>query len=282
MYFRYTQEELRSICRSNIEAFEYWARRVVHQKMLAAYGDNYFESDIGNSEKILSKEHHDKYIFIKRKHPERFSRPVDALFINALIYILCKPNLYSKYFKEILDYSYPQGVEEAREFLNRLVEPRNCLSHSNPISIRQAEQIACYSNDFIDGVKQYYLVSGCEKMWNVPSIIAVTDSAGNTFYPDDNHTISDVFRCNQTYRVGETFKICIEVDSSFDEDAYVILWSCDGIHFTQGSKEFLIKFEDNHIGNNLLISCKIVSNKSWHKHSGYDHQITLMLQVLPL
>ena len=98
-----------------------------------------------------------------------------------IIYLLCTDKFYQLMFKDILIHSYPQGNNEAREFLGRLIPIRNKLSHSNPITIREAEKAICYSNDFIDGVKEYYKKEGKDRMYNVPTIIRIIDSLGNEF-----------------------------------------------------------------------------------------------------
>ena len=160
------------------------------------------------------------------KEPQRFQRLVDTLFLEDIIYILCKHSLYKELFKEALDYNYPQGLDEVREFLNRIVPIRNALSHSNPISVRQAEQAICYSNDFIDGLKKYYTQKGLEKMWNVPSIIKVTDSLGNVFYPSDAIARTIFIKDkNGVFRVGDTYKISVEIDPSFEPSSYNVEWN---------------------------------------------------------
>ena len=41
MFDNYTEEELRSICRKNIESLEMWARRLIHEKFREKYGKAY-------------------------------------------------------------------------------------------------------------------------------------------------------------------------------------------------------------------------------------------------
>jgi len=93
MFYSLTQEELRSMCKNSIETFEVWARRIIHEKLCSEYGENYFDIDIGNNEKVLNNEHFNAYNKIKQVHPSRCCRPVDALFIETLIYILCKESI---------------------------------------------------------------------------------------------------------------------------------------------------------------------------------------------
>ena len=75
--------------------------------------------------------------------------------------------LYKDVFKIVLDNIYPDGCDEARTYLKRLVPIRNKLSHSNPISIREAERVICYCNDFVDGIKGYFEKKGMGNMITV-------------------------------------------------------------------------------------------------------------------
>ena len=283
MFYSFSEEHLRSICRNSIESFELWARRIIHEKLVAEYGVDYFEADIGNNEKVLGTKHYNDYKKMVRKEPERCHRPVDALLIDALIHILCKEQLYKNLFKDVLDYSYPQGADEAREFLNRIINPRNPLSHANPTSIRQAEQIVCYTNDFIDTVKQYYIKIGKDRMWNTPRFIKVSDSLGNVFYPSDTKTLYQFFEINHTFYVGDSYKVWVDVDSSFGDNEYEIHIDMEhGRGASNNSKEFMIVFTEQDISADNTITCVLIQNKPWHKHTGFDHRIGINFQVLPI
>lgn len=50
--------------------------------------------------------------------PLRFPTPVDTLFVEDIIYILCKPDFYNDYFSPYLRVMYPEGNNELRTFLN--------------------------------------------------------------------------------------------------------------------------------------------------------------------
>ena len=118
MYHEYTQEELRAYCRSCIETLEIWARRLVHEKMVDKYGEKYIEKTFPGGNFLIKKEIRDHISTMRAKNPDRFSRPVDTLFIEQIIYFLCKKEWYDSLFKEALDYAYPQGCDEVREFFN--------------------------------------------------------------------------------------------------------------------------------------------------------------------
>lgn len=185
MYYAYTEEELRSFCRRSIESLEMWARRLIHEKFTEKYGTEYVSHKTSEENYLIKKEVRDHIQRMLEKEPDRFHRAVDTLFFEHIIYFLCNPSFYGDLFEEALKFAYPNGCDEARVFLERITPIRNALSHSNLISVRQAEQAICYSHDFVDGLKKYYIERGQEQVWNVPRIIRLTDSLGNVF---DNPT----------------------------------------------------------------------------------------------
>lgn len=284
MYHDYTQEELRSYCRACIESLEIWARRLIHEKMVEKYGDRYIELSLPDGNYLIKKEICDHISRLQKSDPKRFSRPVDCLFIDQIIYFLCKKDWYQSLFKEALDFAYPQGCEEAREFLNQLVPIRNSLSHANHISIRQAEKVICYSHDFIDGLKDYYKYKGKEKMWNVPRIIKITDSLGNTFEnPTEKNIQCSIFTISPSLYCGDTYSVTVEVDPAFSPSEYDLIWQ-DAGHKTDEFKNnptYVTKFTPKDVEEVHQIACFIISNKEWHKYKYYDCQVSLLLTVLP-
>ena len=46
MFHSVSQEELRAYCRNCIESFETWARRLIHERMVEKYGNNYVDAII--------------------------------------------------------------------------------------------------------------------------------------------------------------------------------------------------------------------------------------------
>ena len=141
-----------------------------------------------------------------KNHPQQFQRKIDTLFLDEIIYLLCRNDLYNKFFKNFLDSIYPDGNAEARTFLNRLVPIRN---YSNPISVRDAERCICYSNDFIEGVKEYFYVKGQGRVFNTPNAIKLTDSLGNEFHLNEDKSFESIcinrVGTNQLYQfhIGE-------------------------------------------------------------------------------
>lgn len=284
MFHNYTEEELRSICRTSIESLEMWARRLINEKMTENYGVDYINAKVSAEEYLINKEIRNHVQRMLSQQPNKFSCPTNTLFLDQIVYFLCHPKLYLELFKEALDYIYPQGRDEAKEFLSRLIPIRNPLSHSNSISVHQAEQAICYSHDFVEGLKKYYKDRGLEQVWNVPRIIRITDSLGNVFEnPNETHGSKSIFLIPQKLYFGDTYSVHVEVDSSFPTSAYDIIWTIAGMDdskFKNSTKYSLTMFEKN-VGENNLLGCKIVSHEKWHKYHFFDCEITLMYTVLP-
>lgn len=284
MFDNYTEEELRSICRKNIESLEMWARRLIHEKFREKYGTDYVDYKTSAENFLIKREVRDHIHAMTKKEKGRFPRAVDILFFEHIIYFLCNPAFHREIFQDALKYAYPQGYEEAREFLSRLLPIRNALAHSNPISVRQAEQAICYSHDFVDSLKKYYKKRGMEQVWNVPRIIRVTDLFGNVFdNPTETHGQSSIFTVPQEIYCGDTYSLSIDIDSSFSEEDYDIIWEnhCKKVDNFFNAKNISLTFKENDVCQGHLLSCQLVSHKAWHKYQFYDCEIVLRLTVLP-
>ncbi len=280
MFYDITQEELRSTCKQNIESLEIWARRIIHEELCHSYGTDYFNYRFESGEYLVKNDIREKAKYMQQKEPHRFLRYVDTLFLDEIIYFLCKPTLYLQNFKKMLDIKYPQGVEEVREFLGRLIPIRNALSHSNPISVRDVEMAICYSNDFIDGVKTYYLNEGKEKMWNVPTILKATDSAGNILYTNSD----GVAKIHPHFYAGDTYTVYIEIDPSFAPSEYSIKWlKNDSISIPEyaNSASCTVTFSNSDVSENWSLICEVTSNKDWHKKGDCDDWLRLTITVYP-
>lgn len=284
MYHEYTQDELRSYCKQNIETLEIWARRLIHEKMTEEYGNDYINHIQDNGEHLIKRELRDHISKMITNEPNRYKKPIDTIFIDQIIYFLCNPKWYNKLFKKALDYIYPQGRDEAREFLKRLIPIRNPLSHSNPISMHQVEQAICYSHDFIEGLKQYYKERGEEQVWNVPKIIKIKDSMGNIFENfEEKDSLGVQFKIPQNFNIGDIYTVEIEIDSSFREDEYSIEWKLSKHNTSEfnNSTKFTIQFSVKDVSQMIIITCLVKSKKDWHKYTYHDSKLMLLLTVLP-
>lgn len=120
MFYSLSEEQLRSICKKNIEMFERWGRIVVDRELTEHFGSGYIDANSSDGNTIIKKAIINKSKEMMKGHPDRFSKPVDTFFIDELIYVLCKEQLHKEVFKEVLHPIYPEGATEARTFLNRL------------------------------------------------------------------------------------------------------------------------------------------------------------------
>lgn len=284
MYHEYTQEELRQYCRKNIETLEIWARRLIHEKMVGRYGSDYVNKQLDDGNYLIKSDIRKHINGLRTKEPSRFLCPVDTLFIDHIVYFLCHPIWYKDLFKPALDYIYPQGRDEAREFLSRLIPIRNPLSHSNPVSMHDVERAICYSHDFIEGLKKYYKDKGEEQVWNVPRIIKIKDSLGNVFdNVSEEGVLGSHFHLPQKLNCGDTYTVEIEVDTSFPPNSYKIYWAFRGFmkdDFVNKNK-ITITFSPKDVGTSCIIWCWIESNKEWHKYTFHDSKINIHFTVLP-
>ncbi len=168
-----------------------------------------------------------------------------------------------------------------------MIPIRNNLSHANPISMRQAERAVCYTNDFIDCLKEYYKKENAFMSFNVPQIIKVVDSFGQERYRESiyNDTASGLIWTRtdiDNLRPGDTYRLDIEIDPSFDPNDYEIEWRiANKIEEFRNKKYFYITFDNSHIAELFTIYCKITSKKSWHKYTYFDDKLTVSLKVLP-
>ena len=287
MLYSFSEEEIRSLCRVNIEAFEKWARTIIDSELTKNLGVNYFDLELAPNVPVVKKSIRDKTAQMMRSNPQRFHRKIDTLFLDEIIYLLCRNDLYKRFFKDFLDIIDPDGNAEARTYLNRLVPIRNCLSHSNPISIRDAERCICYTNDFIDGVKQYFYDKGEERVFNTPNAIKLNDSLGNEFQLNKD-TMFESICINRTgttqlhqFHLGERYSAWLTLDPSFTPEQYTIEWHIEcGRHLGNDSR-LDIEIAEDMIRERCPIYCTIKSTKSWHRYRGYDQQFAIVFQVLP-
>lgn len=287
MFYSLPEEQLRSLCRVNIEAFEKWARTIIHSELTKQLGENYFDIELSPGIPVVKKSIRDKTAAMIRAQPQRFSKKIDTLFLEEIIYLLCRNDLYKNYFKNFLDLVYPDGNSEARTYLKRLIPIRNSLSHSNPISVRDAEQCICYTNDFIDGIKQYYHNKGEERLFNAPNAIRLNDSLGNEFSLNKDESFELIVLnkagTDQLYQfcIGEKYSAWLTLDPSFNPEQYIFEWHIEsGRRLGNGSR---LEFEitEDMVRERCAIYCTIKSNKSWHRYRGYDQQFAIVFQVLP-
>lgn len=285
-----TDAELRSICKERIEALEHWLRRLIDDLLAPAYGDYFAHVDAKGNRLIrgsLSQQVESR----RSSEPDRYPRKIDAVLLEDAVDIICKPELFRQHFGKPLLGAFPDGREEARTFLCRLLVPRNNLAHANAISIRQAEQIVCYANDVIDSLKNYYRERGMQQDYNVPLILKVTDSFGQVFTRSqfgschDGGIMKTFFDQPQYFlRPGDTLVIELEVDPSFGPDTYTLSWaSVKGVGSpAPPGPRIVIPITNKHVGQQFDIQCRLTTKNEWHRmHMGADDFLMLCYKVLP-
>lgn len=204
--------------------------------------------------------------------------------------MVCKPELFD-FFRDALSEAFPLGSDHVRTTLDRLVPTRNALYHSNPISVRQAEQAICYSNDTLASLKAYYERKNMGDQFNAPTIIRISDSLGNVFHSAQLTDLGGVsgraaIRNNQhplaTLHAGETLSLEIEVDPSFDRAGYSIQWHVPNDRMVQNNSERLtLQLEAKHVAKTFQLQAMLVSTKPFHRYGTHDDSIAIAYCVLP-
>ena len=282
-----SNNELRDYCRAAIESLEYWLRRLIDETLSQEFGSNYLKATNDNGDNILGREIRESITNRYQSNQERYSRLIDAAMLDDAIDIVCHPKLFSKYFKEPLSDAFPEGREEARTFLLRLTEPRNHLSHANPISIRQAEQVICYTHDVIDFLKSYYNRKNMGKEYNAPSIIRITDSFGLDKHSGQFKSRGAIHRFDDEkalLRPGDKLSIEVEIDPSYDTSEYTIKWDYSNQSAENrpiNGPKCTIEFNTSHVTSNFVVTCTVTSNKEWHRFGRLDDQVRIHYKVLP-
>jgi len=286
----YDTDELRDHCRRHLERLEAWVRRLIHDEFTQKYGSNYLEAKLPDDSFLLNSGIRTHIRERLNQNPDRFSRPIDAAMLEQEIAIICNPRLYDEHFDRPLEKAFPLGHDHARETLTRLVEPRNRLYHANPISVRQAERIICYSGDTIDSLKAYYEEAGMERDYVVPMIVRVTDNFGNEYHDNDLHRNrtgraslnlrdDDILKL----RPGDIYRVQVEVHNPDPDSSYSVNWvvPTQGSSEPQEGTEFVLEVSNDHVRTDFGVFCRVVSDKDWHRCGDVDDALHIPLKVLP-
>lgn len=287
-----TETELRDLCRHHIATFENWSRRIIDETFKDCYGSDYFNLMISADRPLIKKE-------IKRRieqrvedNPGRFPRKIDAMLLEDIEYFLCRADLYSIHFKGVLEPFY-SGVNEVRQVMERIIPIRNKLSHGNTISVREAEQCICYVGDFVDAYKQHYVAVGKERNYNVPVILRIKDSLGNDMIRDDINNIWELrfyggnLAPKVQLRSGDSYKLWLEVDSSFDSSFYNILWTAEqsvsSTPIKKGTGSVIeLTFSNKNVSYNPIIWIYLTTKRDWHRFGSSDDIVVLRYEeILP-
>ena len=284
--------EIRDYCKRDIESLEYWLRRLIDEVLSDVYGSNYLYAKDKDGNNIINSFLRGRMQSLYDNEPGRFSRLIDAALLDYCIGIICNPLLFKKHFREAFKSAFPDGdsCDETRTFLKRLVKPRNQLYHANPISIRQAEQVICYTHDIIESLKNYYTELNEASNYNVPMIIKITDSLGNEIHSTQikrNNTGRGACILTKDeknfLRPGDNLQLGVEVDASFPIDSYDIEWVCryPGYETINNDRNFVLLIDEKCVREDFTVSCKVTSRQGWHRCGDCDDSVSLVYKVLP-
>ncbi|MGB3381749.1 MAG: hypothetical protein WBA47_09210 [Rhodanobacter sp.] len=271
-------DELRSLCRHRIEALELWLRRLIHDKFSSAFGLDYFHYQV-NGNYIFRTEVRKHAETRVQQDPRRYSRPLDALLLDHLVDILCKEDLFTGHFREALRKAFPEGRQEARTFLTRLVEIRNPLSHANPISSHQALRVFCYADDVIESIQEHYAAMGAGDEFNAPNFVTFRDSAGNSV--PINKTREHLELTKTKFRVGD--RVRFEVDTDGIGGDCTVHWVVANIGRGESGtgNSFTLELTPRHVNESFTVSASLISSKDWHRHGNFDAHLVVTYKVLP-
>jgi hypothetical protein len=280
--------ELRALGKREIESLEQWLRGLVDGQLTQAYGPDYLHATRDDGSTIVKSKTVKSVLKKQEREPSRFPRAIDATFLEELIEIVCNPVLFKAHFAEPLTGAFPLGHEMARIVLDRLVEPRNRLSHTQSVSVRSIEQVVCYSHDVIDAIQRFYAMKNAERQFNVPEVLRCVDSLGNTvhraqFLRTFNYpNLVNLKPPNYVpLHVGQPLWIEVDVDSSFTATDYDITWSIGLLQTISTNRRVMIELSEEHVGVDFTLNCRVTSHQKWHRHKTYDDAVTLVYTVLP-
>jgi len=281
-----TEAERRETARRHLDSAESWLRSIIELQLSQAYGTQYFKANVPTGENLISSKIRKNVAHRRQKEPNRFQRDIDATMLNEAVDIVLHPNTYRDYFQSALSHAYPDGKNEARTFLKRLITHRDRLAHGGTCSIHDLEQCACYANDLIDSLKTFIRGLQMAREFNVPTFTRVVDSNGNDFrlsLPDDSQGNFLDFRNTDkgVLYPGDVICLEVEVDESFDPSEYSVKWLTFNGDSGQGQHiEFVV--EPRHVGEQMDVRFEVISNKDWHRLlGGCDDRLDLRYRVNP-
>lgn len=293
LFFGLSETEIRNKCHYHFDTFELWTRRLINDELTSKYGDDYFDFVKPDGNSIVKTAINKKVESRMKDQPLRFKRKIDAIVMEDLEYFLCREDFYKDFFKEVLE-PFFSGIEEVRSVFGRMIKIRNKISHAHVISLHEAVQCICYSNDYIETYKEYYIKKGKEKDFNVPTFIKIRDILGNEFIRRKSSDIDWEIICNGVLdpkvqlRSGEKYKLELEVDQSFDPSDYKIIWFLQEKEFMNAMKGegnvISIDISNKLVGIYPTITIKLKTNKEWNRfgYKGCDDFIKITLEkVLP-
>ena len=273
------ETELRDLCRHHVDSFEQWSRRIIDESFKRDYGDKYIDTEVKPGQPLIKVEIKRMIENRMQENPVRFPRWIDAIVMENIEYFFCRDDLYIQYFKQIFEPFY-SCKDEIRSVLKRLIDIRNKLSHGNSISLHEAEQSLCYTEDFIGCLKAYYDQQGKSREYNVPVFIRIKDSLGNDqirehmeLYPWEIYCTGYHGDSKVVLRSGDTYKIWVEVDGSYPENSYDVTWqfTCGKRQLSGKGNTVEVTFDDMDVSYWVRVSFFLKTHNTWHRRAAADN-----------
>lgn len=283
MYYSYTNEDLKGICRNTLDSLEKWLKELIIRTFTDTFGDDFYNIKLDGNDIIARKVKED--IENRMKNNNKIKSPISAMYLGEVRDILIQKRFYNKIFKNVFNNDNMDKRILSR-YLDKLINIRNDISHAREISVRDAEKCICYSNDIIDEIKCFYKRKGSENMFNAPTIIAFQDSLGMKYEVNEHQIFIPIGQReneNHIFHCGDTYWIEVIVDSSFEPSEYTIDWNINSnYNMTEHNKRLNITIDKNLIGPGNRISCTIISKKDWHLRRDVDDFKQLRFAVAPI
>lgn len=273
---------LRSECRQRLESCELWLRRLVHDQLAKNYGESYVQMAQINGQHIFRSEIRKHAADRLATQPSRYRREVDTLLLDHIVSVICKPEVFKKYFAQPLNWAFPDGNESLRTVLDRLVPIRNLLSHGNPLTSHDAERVLCYCDDIIFSLIHFYAGQGMTNDFDAPSFTRFSDSLGHIEYPQATRSYFD-YSATCTLRAGDSIRLEVEVDAHYPPSDYQIKWVVANISAGESSEghSFSLTLLPRHVGETFTVQAALLSTRGWHRHSNFDASLVVVYKVLP-
>jgi hypothetical protein len=255
----------------------------VHDQLTKDFGTSYIQTAQLNGQPIFRNELRKHVADRVARQPSHYKREIDTLLLDHLVSVICKQDVFRTYFADPLKRSFPNGSEQLRTVLDRLVPIRNSLSHANPLSLHDAERVLCYCDDIIYALIQFYRDQGMANEFDAPSFTRFSDSLGHVEHPQATR-ISFDYSKSCTLRSGDSIRLEVEVDAHYAPEEYSINWVVANI--SRGEKaegySFSLTLLPRHVGETFTIVATLVSQRPWHRHSNFDAHLVISYKVLPL
>ena len=120
--------------------------------------------------------------------------------------------------------------------------------------------------------------------FNVPTFVKCFDNVGNEKHLTPGAAYRILNFSGPDHRVlfpGETLVAEVEVDPSFEESGYNVIWWVKGRGDRGEGTRAIIKIENRHVGERMELQFKLTTNRDWHRMRACDDVLDTYYKVLP-